>query len=96
MRLPSGELAECDEDYMSVFAAHFTKVLNNQKKTDNEVVNIIWLREVMSELDDKPTWDEFMTAVVEITNDKATGLTTYLLMHSRRWTKTAYFTTSIL
>ena len=28
----------------------------------------------MSELDDEPTWAEFMTAVVELTNDKAPGL----------------------
>ena len=74
MRLPSRELSECDEDNVSVFADNLTKVLNNQKKTDNEVVNIIRLRELMSELDDKPTWDEFMTAVVELTNDKAPGL----------------------
>ena len=47
MRLPSGELAECDEDNMRVFADNFTKVLNNQKNTDNEVVKIIWLREFM-------------------------------------------------
>ena len=57
-----------------MFADNFTKVLNNQKKTDNEVVNIIRLREVMSKLDDEPTWDDFMTAVVELTNDKAPGL----------------------
>ena len=48
MRLSSGELSECDEDNMSVLADHFTKVLNNLKKIDNEVVNIIRLREVMS------------------------------------------------
>ena len=28
----------------------------------------------MSELYNEPTWDEFMTAVVELTNDQAPGI----------------------
>ena len=74
MRLPSGGLTENDEENVSVFAEHFAKVLNNQKRIDSKVVNNIRLREVMSELDAKPTWSEFMTAVFELTNDKAPGL----------------------
>ena len=45
-RLPSGNLAENDEENVSVFANHFKKVLNNHKPTDTTVINEINLRVV--------------------------------------------------
>ena len=57
-----------------MFAEHFTKVLNNHKQTDDSVLDDITLREVMHELDNLPTWAEFIIAVTELTNDKAPGL----------------------
>ena len=54
MRLPSGNLAENDEENVSVFVNHFKKVLNNHKLTDTTVINEIHLREVMEELDYPP------------------------------------------
>ena len=54
MRLPSGNLAENNEENVSVFANHFKKVLNNHKMTDTTVINGINLQEVMGELDDPP------------------------------------------
>ena len=54
MRLPSGNLADNDEENVSVFANHFKKVLNNHKPTDTTVINEIHFREVMEELDDPP------------------------------------------
>ena len=39
MRLPSGNIAENDEENVSVFANHFKKVLNNNKSTDTTVIN---------------------------------------------------------
>ena len=59
---------------MRVFAEQFSKVLNNHKNTDNNVINEILLREVIAELDKVPTWAEFMIAVAELTSDKAPGL----------------------
>ena len=56
MRLPLENLAENDEENVSVFANHFKKVLNNHKPTDTTVINEIYLREVMVELDDPPLW----------------------------------------
>ena len=47
MRLTSGNLAENDEENVSVFANHFKKVLNQHKMTDTTVTNEINLREVM-------------------------------------------------
>ena len=41
MRLPSGDLAENDEENVRVFAEHFSKVFNNHKKTDKNVINDI-------------------------------------------------------
>ena len=59
MRLPSGDLAETDEDNAKVFAKHFEKVLNNKKSIRNNVLNDIKSREVMSELDVPPSRKEF-------------------------------------
>ena len=56
MRLPSGDLAENDEENVRVFAEQFSKVLNNHKKTDDNFINNILLRKVMTELDKVPTW----------------------------------------
>ena len=55
MRLPSGRLAENDEENVRVFASHFKKVLNNHKPTDREVVKDIDLRKLMGELDVPPS-----------------------------------------
>ena len=74
MRLPSGDLAETDEENAKVFAKHFGKVLNNKKSINNKVLNDINSREVMNELDVPPSWKEFMEAVKDLTNDKAPGL----------------------
>ena len=74
MRLPSGQLAENDEENVSVFASHFKRVLNNHKPTDREVINDIESRKVMRELDLPPSWSEFTSAIMELTNNKAPGL----------------------
>ena len=47
MRIPSGDLAETDEDNVKVFAKHFGKVLNKKKSIHNNVLNNINSREVM-------------------------------------------------
>ena len=74
MRLPSGQLAEIDEENVSVFVIHFKKVLNNHKPKDREVVNDIDLRKVMSVLHVPPSWAEFTSALTELTNNKAPAL----------------------
>ena len=73
-RLPSGNLAENDEENVSVFENHFKKVLNNHKTKDKTVINEINLREVMGELDAPPLWTEYIRAIQELTNDKSPGL----------------------
>ena len=50
MRLPLRDLTENDEENVRVFAENFSKVLNNHKKTDDNVINNILLRKVMTEL----------------------------------------------
>ena len=74
MRMPSGELATTDEENVRVFSAHFGKVLNDLKDTDNIVIDDIILREVSTELDSTPEWTDLIIAVVELTNDKSPGL----------------------
>ena len=72
--MPSGELATKDEENVRVFSAHFEKMLNYLKDTDDSVIDDIILREVSTELDSTPEWAEFIIAVVELTNDKSPGL----------------------
>ena len=74
MRLPSGDLAETDEDNAKVFVKHFGKVLNNNNSINNNVLNNINSHEVMNELNVPPSWKEFTEAVKDITNNKAPGL----------------------
>ena len=74
MRLTSGNLAENDEENVSVFANHLKKVLNTHKPTDTTVINTTHLREVMEELDDPPFWTEYICAIQKLTNDKSPGL----------------------
>ena len=56
MRIPSGDLAEKYEDNAKVFAKHFGKVLKNKKIIYKNVLNNITSREVMYELDVRPSW----------------------------------------
>ena len=74
MSMPSGELATTDEENVRVFSAHFGKVMNDLKDTDDSVIDDIILREVSTEFDSTPEWAEFIIAVVELTNDKSPGL----------------------
>ena len=57
-----------------MLSAHFGKVLNDLKDTDDSVIEDIIAREVSIELDSTPEWAEFIIAVVELTNDKSLGL----------------------
>ena len=59
---------------MRVFPEHFSKVLYKHKNTDDNFINDILLREVMTELDKVPIWEEIMNAVSELTNYNAPGL----------------------
>ena len=63
MRLPSGNLAENNEENVSVFANHFKKVLNNHKTTDTTVIDEINIQEVMGELDNPPLWTEYIRVI---------------------------------
>ena len=74
MRLPSGNLAENDEENVNVFANQFKRVLNNHKTTDTTVINEINLRGFIEELDDPPLWTEYICAIQELTNDKSSGI----------------------
>ena len=55
MQLPSGKLAENNEENASFFVPHLEKVLNAVKKVDWKVLSDIKLRETMFELDGAPT-----------------------------------------
>ena len=74
MRLPSGDLAETDEDNAKVFAKHFGKLLNNNKIINNNVLNNMDSRDVMYKLELPPSWKEFVEAVKVLTNYKAPGI----------------------
>ena len=74
MRLPSGDLAETDEENAKVFAKHFGRVLNNKKSINDKVLNDINSREVMNELDVPPSRKEFTEAVKDLTNNKSPGI----------------------
>ena len=74
IRLPSGDLAETDEENAKVFVKHFGKVLNNKKSINNNVLNDIKSCEVMNKQYIPPSWKEFTEAVKDLTNEKAPGL----------------------
>ena len=51
MKMSWGQLVENDDDNVSVFASHFKNVLNNNKITDDSVINDIKQKEVTTEVD---------------------------------------------
>ena len=74
MRLPSGQLVENEKYNVSGFASHFKRLLNNQKPTDRKLINDTDSRKVMRELDLPPSWSDFTSAIMELTNNKAPGI----------------------
>ena len=74
MRMVSGELATTNEENVWVLPGHFRKVLNDMKPIDTSVINGLFLRKAIQELDLPPEWVEFIIEVVEPTNNKAPRL----------------------
>ena len=74
MRMASGELAETDKENVRFFVGNFGKVLNDMKPTGTSVINGIHLREAIQELNSPIEWEEFIIAVVDLTNNKYPGL----------------------
>ena len=69
MRIPSGNLAENDEERFSVFANHFNKILNNHKPKDTTVKKRSW-----KNLTTPPLWTEYICAIQEFTHDTSPGI----------------------
>ena len=64
MKLPSENLAENDKEKVIIFASYFSKLLNDNKPTNENVIQSIKLREFMLEQDNPPSWEELILAVI--------------------------------
>jgi hypothetical protein len=73
MRMENGELANSDKENMEVFSKHLNKVYNTQCPKYQDAAKMIARREVMEEMGDGITWDEFNKAVQKLQNDKSPG-----------------------
>jgi hypothetical protein len=73
LRLPNGQRAKTDKENMSVFQPHCIRIFNNSRIVSPKALNFITQHETYEQLDDPITWQEFMTAVNGMSNDKSPG-----------------------
>ncbi len=63
MHLATGELASNAKDNMSVFGAHFDKVLNNHRPVDHSVLDLLEQKPCMTSIDNPITFSEVKQAI---------------------------------
>jgi hypothetical protein len=73
MRLENGKLANNDRDNMKVFSKHLQKVYNQRRPIYADAAKLIAQREIMQEIGESISWEEFNKAVMKLTNDKSPG-----------------------
>ena len=74
MKMENGKKSTNDKEHMSVFQPHFSKLYNKQRSPYAHAADFIKQRETFAELDLDISWEEFITAVNSLKNDKAPGL----------------------
>jgi hypothetical protein len=73
MRMENGELANSDKENMEVFGKHLNHVYNTQRPKYQDAAKLIAQREVMTEMGDDVSWEEFNQAITKLKNDKSPG-----------------------
>jgi len=74
MRLKNGDLASNARENMSVFGAHFHKVLNNHRPVDHTVLDLLEQKPCMTLIDNPITFTEVKRAINKLKKGKASGL----------------------
>ncbi len=74
MRLENGELASNVRENMSVFGAHFDKVLNNHQPVDHSILNLLEQKLCMTLIDKPISFIEVKRAINKLKKGKAPGL----------------------
>ena len=74
MKMANGEKSSNNKEHMSVFQPHFSKLYNNHRSPYANAADFIKQREKFAALDFDVSWDEFISAVNDLKNDKAPGL----------------------
>jgi hypothetical protein len=74
MRLENGELASNAKENMSVFGAHFHKVLNNHRPVDRTVLDLLEQKPCMTSIDNPIRFAEVKRAINKLKKGKAPGL----------------------
>ena len=74
MRLKNGDLASNARENMSVFGAHFHKVLNNHRPVDHTVLDLLEQKPCMMSIDNPITFGKVKRAINKLKKGKAPGL----------------------
>jgi hypothetical protein len=74
MRLENGELMSNARENMSVFGAHFDKVLNNHQPVDHSVLDLLEQKPCMTSIDKPISFTEVKRAINKLKKGKAPGL----------------------
>jgi hypothetical protein len=74
MRPENGELASNARENMSVFGAHFDKVLNNHQPVNHSVLDLLEQKPCMTLIDKPISFTEVECAINKLKNGKAPGL----------------------
>ncbi len=74
MRLESGDLALNAKENMSVFGAHFQKVLNNHRPVDYSVLNLLKQKPCLTSINNPITFSEVKRAINKLKKGKSPGL----------------------
>ena len=74
MRLENGELVSNAKENMSVFGAHFHKVLNNHRPVDRTVLDLLEQKSCMTSIDNPIRFAEVKRAINKLKKGKAPGL----------------------
>jgi hypothetical protein len=74
MRLASGEFASNAKENMSVFGAHYTKVLNNHRPLDYSVLDLLQHKPCMTLINNPITFSKVKRAISKLKKGKSSGL----------------------
>ena len=74
MKMENGKLSTSDPEHMSVFYPHFQRVFNNHQNVDLSMLDLVRQRQIIWDLNDPISWDEFDQTVNKLKNGKAAGL----------------------
>jgi hypothetical protein len=74
MRLESGDLASNATENMSVFGAHFQKVLNNHRPVDYSVLDLLKQKPCLTSINNPITFSKVKRAINKLKRGKSPGL----------------------